>query len=284
MQALNPEQQFKMAMLAAGIDPPTSIIPDGELHRFKIGGKLDGAYVLHLTGRAAGYFQDFKQNIKVTWKISGDFTPLTPSEKRDFAIEAHRQALMRQTEKNDRYQAAAQKAAHIWSRATAVVNHPYLERKQVKAHNLRVYFDALVVPLYDKAGWLVSLQFIKADGSKRMMKGGKAQGASCSIGIVPDLDYDKPVLVCEGWATGASLHEATGYFVVIAFSAGNLAAVALQTRNAYQTKEIIICGDNDVSGVGQAAAEASALSIGGRFIIPDQVGQDFNDMINGAAS
>lgn len=271
-------------MLAAGIDPPTSIIPDGDLHRFKIGGKLDGAYVLHLTGRAAGYFQDFKQNIKVTWKISGDFEPLTPSEKRDFAIEAHRQALMRQTEKNDRYQAAAQKAARIWSRATAIVNHPYLERKQVKAHNLRVYFDALVVPLYDKAGWLVSLQFIKADGSKRMMKGGKAQGASCSIGIVPDLNYDKPVLVCEGWATGASLHEATGYFVVIAFSAGNLAAVALQTRNAYQTKEIIICGDNDLSGVGQAAAEAAALSIACRFMIPDQVGQDFNDMINGAAS
>ncbi|MGZ8946420.1 MAG: hypothetical protein ACXW1W_13475, partial [Methylococcaceae bacterium] len=99
MSSLNPKQQFKIAMLAAGIDAPEDIISDGCLHRFKINGKLDGAYVLHETGRAAGYFQDFKQNIKVTWKSTGDFTPLSPAEKQDFAIEVHRQKLIKQAEK-----------------------------------------------------------------------------------------------------------------------------------------------------------------------------------------
>lgn len=284
MHSLNPEQQFKTAMLDAGIEAPDVIICDGQLHRFKIDGKLNGAYVLHMDGRPAGYFEDFKQGIKASWKLTGDFTPLSPAEKQDLAIEYHRQNLIKQAAKEHRHDEAVKKAGRIWSRSRPVINHPYLDKKQVKAHSLRVNFHSLVVPLYDKNGLLVSLQFINADGSKRMMKDGTAKGSCCFLGAVPDLDYDSPILICEGWATGASLHESTGYFTVIAFSANNLNAVARQTRNTHQTKDIIICGDNDASGVGQAAAEAAALFIGCRFIIPDQVGQDFNDMINMAAA
>jgi putative DNA primase/helicase len=271
-------ESFKTAMQEAGITPPENIIGDDNLHRFKIDGKLDGAYVLHLDGRAAGYFQDFKQGIKQNWKLEGNFKQLTDAERQAFAIERQRQALERQAEESKRQNEAVKKAAYIWSRSTHVKDHQYLTKKGVKPHSARCYRGCLVIPLYDENGAIVSLQSIGDDGSKRMMKGGKAQGSCCFIG------GSKPepggvILICEGWATGASLYQATGHFTIVAFSAGNLKAVARQTRKHHQDIEIIICGDNDESGVGQQAARAAALAIGGKYILPPTLGQDWNDYL-----
>ena len=272
-------EPFKNAMCDAGTTPPDVIIADGHLHRYKIDGKLTGWYSLHVDGIAAGAFGDWKQGIKERWKMAG--RKLTDAERQDFAIECHRQKLIRQAEEKARHETATQKAAYIWEDSEPVINHPYLTRKKVKPHGLRCYKGALVVPLHDETGLLVSLQFISDDGTKRMMKGGKAQGACCFIGDSIDLTPNNIILICEGWATGASLFEATGHFTIVAFSAGNLTAVALHTRKHHQANEIIICGDNDASGVGQIAARAAALAINGKYILPDTEGQDFNDSLNG---
>ena len=114
-----------------------------------------------------------------------------------------------------------------------------------------------------------------------MMKGGKAQGACCFIG---DMQLGDIILVCEGWATGASLHEATGHFTIVAFSAGNLKAIARQARKHYPGSEILICGDNDLNGVGNKAAQEAAVAIGGKCILPATPGQDFNDELNEGAA
>ncbi|MFU8790348.1 MAG: toprim domain-containing protein, partial [Methylobacter sp.] len=259
---------------------PETVIGDGYLHRFKIDGKLTGWYSLHLDGVAAGAFGDWKQGIKERWKMAGIFKKLTDAERQAFAIERQRQDEQRKTEEKTRHNAAIQKAAYIWSRSTPVINHQYLSKKRVQAHNVRCYRGSLVVPLYDEAGLLVSIQFIGDDGTKRMMKGGKAQGACCFIGDSTDLTRDKPILICEGWATGASLYQETGLFTIVAFSAGNLTAVAIQTRKHHQANEITICGDNDESGTGQKAARAAALAVTGKYLIPSIVGQDWNDSIN----
>ena len=39
-------------------------------------------------------------------------------------------------------------------------------------------------------------------------------------------------------------------------------------------------GDNDVSGVGQAATRDAALAIGGKYLIPETIGHDWNDVVN----
>ena len=91
-------EQFKTAMLDAGITPPDLIIGDGQLHRFKIDGKLNGAYVLHLDGIAAGYFEDFKQGIKHTWKQAGKFMPLSDFQRQELAKKRQADEARRQAE------------------------------------------------------------------------------------------------------------------------------------------------------------------------------------------
>lgn len=87
------------------------------------------------------------------------------------------------------------------------------------------------------------------------------------------------MLICEGWATGASLHEELGVFVMVAMDAGNLAPVAQAARRLFPDAEIIIAGDNDESGTGQAAAQNAALAVGGKVLIPQQSGVDWNDIL-----
>ena len=271
--------QFSNFILDNGETPPSVINPNGVLHRFKDAtGKLNCWYSLHIDGRAAGVFGNWKTGLKVNWKAEGNYPKLTDSQRLDFQIEKHRQELIRKSEEKVRHQDAAAKASYIWSRATPTASYPYLTKKGIQAHCTRRYKDALVIPVWNKNA-LASLQFIDKDGNKKMLSGGKLKGSSCNIGTYQS---GNPVLIAEGFATGASLFESTGHLTVIAFSAGNLKQVATELRALYPNNEIIVCGDNDASGVGQIAAREAALAIGGKYIYPDSVGCDFNDVLNKA--
>lgn len=61
--------------------------------------------------------------------------------------------------------------------------------------------------------------------------------------------------------------------------AGNLEPVAQAARRLFPDAEIIIAGDNDESGTGQAAAHKAALAVGGKVLIPTQGGKDWNDVL-----
>jgi putative DNA primase/helicase len=92
----------------------------------------------------------------------------------------------------------------------------------------------------DTAGTVHSLQTIAPDGNKMFMSGGRIKGCYFGIG--------KPkgaLIVCEGFATGASIHECTGHAVAVAFNAGNLEAVAVALRIKYPDFKIIIAADDD---------------------------------------
>lgn len=275
-------QQFKCAMLSSIGYAPEIIIGDGGLYRIKdSNGKLNGAYTLHLDGRPAGYFEDFKQGIKENWKADGKFQPLSDFQRRAFAIERQRQDAERQAEEVAKHNAAADKARYIWATATPITErskHNYLVIKHILPHGLRLgRSNTLVVPIYDESKALVNLQFISETGGKRFLSGGKKKGCFSVIGKP---DGISPILIGEGFSTCASLHESTGNFTVIAMDAGNLEPVALVIRKLYPPAEIIVCGDNDESGVGQKAAKAAALAVGGKFILPATVGHDWNDALN----
>lgn len=271
-------QQFREYISAHGILFSGEIIPDGKLYRFHIEGHKrgtrNGAYVLHASKYPAGWFMDFKSGISQTWRSSGVSCVSYTLIKQ--IAEAKRQQEAEQRQAQGR---AAAKAVYIWRSAKPVTSHPYLTTKQIQPHGARLYHDALVLPICDKSEQLVNLQFINADGNKRFLSGGRKRGCFYVIGSLTDT-----ILICEGFATGASLREDTGQCVIVAFDAGNLLPVAQNIRKLSPDSEIIICGDNDLSGVGQAKAKEAALAIGGKMLIPSIHGQDWNDYLSGGAA
>ncbi|MEO6320648.1 MAG: toprim domain-containing protein, partial [Polaromonas sp.] len=158
--------------------------------------------------------------------------------------------------------------------------HPYLVRKGIQAHGIKQDGDVLLVPLRDTAGTLHSLQTITPDGDKRFR--GRMKGCYHAIG--------KPkgrIIVCEGFATGASIHEATGEAVAVAFNAGNVGPVATALHKKYPDLAIILAADDDIhtdGNPGRSKARDAALAVGGFVVVPHfpagrpAKATDFNDL------
>jgi len=138
------------------------------------------------------------------------------------------------------------------------------------------------------AGELRSLQFINEGGTKkRPLTGGEKQGCHYRI-VKPDSAAHGGILiVCEGFATGASIHEATGQPVAVAFDSGNLEPVAKSLRKLYPDAGLIIAADDDYcteGNPGRTAAAGAAKAVGGIVVSPmfprDRPNEatDFNDL------
>lgn len=180
---------------------------------------------------------------------------------------------------------AAKLAQSIWDSAKpAQDDHPYLLRKQVTALGIRQDTDdKLIIPMHyynieTKATTLVNVQTIAADSEKRFLAGGLKKGAYFTIGNSSMFALSKVILICEGYATGASIFDAMSYAypVIVAFDAGNLLAVAPAIRAQYPDHRIIICADNDHAtelktgdNVGITKARQAALAIGGEVVAPN---------------
>lgn len=110
--------------------------------------------------------------------------------------------------------------------------------------------DLVVVPLFNAVGGLVNLQFIAADGAKKFLRNGEKRGCFFTIGE-PDNEPDG-LCIGEGFATMATVFEATGYMCVVAFDCGNLKPVAEVWRKKLPKARIVICADNDRAGLASA--------------------------------
>jgi putative DNA primase/helicase len=276
---------FRQEIERAGLVPPPVIHADGTLKRFSSNGERDddaGWYILHADGLPAGVFGCFRSNLTQKWCAKSE-QKLTERERAEYRTRIAAMQRQRDTEERQRHAAAAQRAQSIWDAARpAPEDHPYLQRKGVRTHGLRVGADGrLIVPIY-KDGVLSSLEFIDQNGDKKFLFGGAKKGGSFIIG---DPTNATTLLACEGYATGASLYEATSLPSVIAFDAGNLLPVAQDLRQQFPTATIVVCGDNDIRddetpNVGLDAATAAANAMNGVLVMPDLDGQkcDFNDL------
>ena len=282
----NPTQQFRDAIQSAGLIPPDVIEADGKLRRFASNGKRGddaGWYSLHGDGIPAGSFGDWRSGLTQNWRADIGRS-LTPAE--DAAHRAKVEAMSREREAaKAREQAeAATKAAAIWKAAKrAPEDHPYLIRKGIKASGAKLHNDALVIPML-AGGEVQSLQFIGPDGDKRFLTGGRVSGCYFSIGNPKDA---AALCIAEGFATGATIHEATGYPVAVAFNAGNLVPVAKAMREKFPDLLLINCADDDSRTEGNPgltkAFEAARL-VGALLAVPvfgsdrPDKATDFNDM------
>jgi phage/plasmid primase-like uncharacterized protein len=276
---------FRQEIEKAGLTPPALIIADGKLHRFASNGDRaddSGWYTYFPDEPPAGVFGCWRKNVKQTWSGKTDST-LTPAERdgqRRRLDEARRQ---REQDERLRHAEAAKRAQTIWDQAApAPEDHPYLTRKSIQPHGLRVDDENRLIMPVTIDGVLRSLQFIDANGGKQFLPGGKVKGGFYTIGEMRDAAI---IGVGEGFSTCASVNEATGYPTVCAFSANNLTLVAQQLRQRFPTATILICGDNDlredgIPNTGLDAADAAADAVHGVLAVPELDGRkcDFNDL------
>lgn len=274
------ESQFRQVMQAAGIHYSGEIVPDGRLQRFHIEGhkrgSRNGAYVFHADGCPAGWFMDYTTGIKQTWKFNG---AKDSHASHDFTEQIKQARIIRQKETRQKHAAAAIKARYIWSRSKPITKqseHAYLVNKGIQSNGARLYRESLVIQLLDARKQIVNVQFINPDGTKIFLPGGRKYGCFHPIG-----QPTQKILIAEGFATAATLHEETGLCAIAAMDAGNMLPVAKVIRKMFPAYEIVICGDNDVSGVGQTKAKEAALAIGSKVSIPPVAGMDWNDYLMG---
>lgn len=226
--------------------------------------------------------------------------------------EAERERL--ETER--RHARAAGEAEEIFSAASpdGVLSHPYIVRKSISAPGgvrvgrYRRWFraegessgsvvevsEALLIPLRDADRKLTTLQAIFPSDANALSRdrdylpGGRKHGCYFVIGTIRA--DSSVVMICEGYATGCSLHQATGFPVVVAFDAGNVPEIARIVRSKVSSCRIVLAADNDKwhedpskpnSGV-KKAAEAAALCSGlvaiPRFKDESSKPTDFNDL------
>lgn len=279
--------QFTDAMHTTGLRTDSAISADGALHRFHVEGDKpltrNGWYVLHADGVPAGAFGSWKTGLASNWHadIGRKLDEVEEIQHHERMAAIKRQ---RDDETKSRNKSAAAKAITLWTEADpANPAHPYLVKKAVEAYGIRQRGDVLLIPLRDTSGIIHGLQFICVDGTKKFGTGTAKAGHYHAIGAVPA----DVLAICEGYATGASIHATTRWPVAVAFDAGNLNPVAMALRSKYPNVTLLICADNDRNShdnPGLNKGRVAARSVGGICVAPAftaiSTGTDWNDHAN----
>ena len=305
-------------MRAHGLKPQGLPVLDGKLRYVadegNKGREKSGAYRgFYDEGRPAGAIYNWKQGGFVgTWKAEGELTPVSTADQAVLAAKAEAQAQAREQERQAREEEGARLAAQLLSGAKpADASHPYLAAKGIEANGLRVAVQGqtvpvtdakgitrnvsvagrLLVPLHDVDGEVRNVQTIAADGIKLYLAGAQKMGTFHLLG---ELRGGTPVIVAEGYATGATVRRATGMAVAVALDTSNLMAVATALRDQDPARPIYLAADNDhhlplrarpLPNAGREKAEAAAAAVGGTVLLPEPVvgqvakgkGTDWND-------
>lgn len=278
-----PEEQLQNAIEASGLAPkhPVRCILDGKVHRFAVAGDKNtekaGWYVAFGDNIPAGIFGSWRGSMEEKWR--GDTGRIyTPEETAVYEARLVELQAIRDAERRKRYEQIASAVQNIIANAQhASPDNAYLARKRVGVYSIYQTGDGrLIVPVI-KDGTVVSAQYIENDGSKQYHGGGEVKGGYFPIGPLPP---QGPLYIAEGYATAASIYEATGCTTIAALSAGNIMPVAQWLREKLgAVQDITIVGDNDDTNTGQKAAKEAGTAIGARVIIPPDLG-DANDYVN----
>ncbi|NVN90162.1 MAG: DUF3631 domain-containing protein [Desulfuromonadales bacterium] len=227
-----------------------------------------------------GVYGCWRQGISESWQ-AGIFR--TPEEKAAFRVKVKqaREEAARILEENRRI--CREISAKLWEKGRDInAKHPYLAAKGVKSHGLKQLRQMLLVPVRDKDGVLHGLQFIQPDGTKKFKRDTAVTGCYHAMG-----KPEARILIAEGYATAATLHEITGHAVACAFNAGNLRPVAEALRKKYPDMVLVICADDDhlkKGNPGLRQAIEAARAVNGLVAVPafsskrGNMDKDFNDL------
>jgi putative DNA primase/helicase len=252
-----------------GLDIGGVPIADGRVHRCNYQGerKKSGWYVLHQdVDLFYGSYGSWKVREEGFSIMRRNAAALDSRKYQELKQDMLNKAIQRRQAKRHAQAKAAERAVQIWESSSEEGTSPYLERKGCFAHGARFHGSTLIIPMV-REGKIRSLQSIGASGFKKFLPGGEVSGCFFML-----RGSKKKVALCEGFATGSTIHQATGWTVIVCFSASNLPKVGPY----FWTKDVRICADNDEAGITYAkrAAERYEWDVH----IPPKEGQDFNDM------
>lgn len=275
-----PETQLYQAMFDAGITPPDQIIMDGTIRRFSTNGKprdLSGWYVAYDGQVPAAAFGDWRTGLEQSWRADIG-RQLTTIENMAHLTRIKELKAKRDQELTESRAIAAENAESTWNSAPlASADHPYLVKKGIQNHGLRIAADGRLIAPVMVDGEITSLQFIDTQGNKLFMKGGKTAGGIWLIGEL--LNTDSVIYIAEGVATASSIFEATGKPTVVAFSAHNMTAAAKYVRHLVgEQRDIVIVADNDESSTGEREGKKACEAAHCSMVIPPVTG-DANDYV-----
>lgn len=289
--SLDPQAEFASALKAAGLQVEGMPVMDGKMQRVPTEqdrpGQSSGAYVGYLDGKPSGFIQNFQTGLKQNWTVEG--MKLSPEEQAQLQAQAALVKQQRAAEIAETQGKVAEKVGPRFEALPETTSTPnkYLERKGVEAHGVRFEGESVVVPMRDVDGKLWSIQRISPDAEapKMFEKGGKKLG---TMHVIGEVKPGSEILVAEGYATGASLHQATGKTVAVAFDSGNVGPVVNALQQRYSTSPIFIMADNDRPnanrgnvGVEKALEAAEKYKVGvafPKFKDPMAKVSDFNDL------
>jgi P4 family phage/plasmid primase-like protien len=273
------------AFASAGMSyPDVSFIP-GSVVRFPTNAspvKKAGWCLLFSDGIGAK-FGCYKEGTTFVWQQRDvGAPPPSKQERRAARAKAEQEKRANEAKLKASHAAGAEIAAQTLSQSTDLnPAHRYVVSKGITPYGGRQTLDgSIVVPMYGPDGSLQSVQFIYPNGSKRFLAGARMKDGRLTLG---DPTSDKPIILCEGWATGCSLYQATGYTVVVCFAGANLAKVADDLRNQFPDAVVQIAADRDAHGKGmEYAAAAAAAAAPASALLPvftdGRDHGDFNDL------
>ncbi|MCQ6909713.1 LPD7 domain-containing protein [Escherichia coli] len=294
MNGSDPVTEFAQVLENAGLVLKELPVMDGKIHRVPTAGdkkgQKSGAYRGFLDGRPAGWYRDYRSadDSPVTWTFSGgeQTDPHARLHLKAHSMQRREDAERELKAQYNRQAAYARRYVSKWPQATA---HEYLTRKGIQAApGVRINDkNELVIPFSNRNGAIRSYQRIPVTGGKdaRILKDSEKTGNWFALGTPRN---GQPVLFAEGYATAASLHEATGLPVLMTVDAGNMIAVAEEARQRLKQSPFIFCADNDHArqiNKGIVSATKAAELTGGSVIFPAftdaekaQGLTDFNDL------
>ncbi len=295
---LSPQEEFAITLKDFGFDLQELPTMDGTIQRVALvddkRGQKSGAYGAYLDGRPAGWADNFRTGERITWTYSKGSK--LSQEDREKLVEDHIQkSVEREARRKEEQNFAAQKSLkELHDCHLASNNHPYLVAKGIQAYDIYESGtgNTLLVPVFNMDNELRGTQKIHVNGEKYFEKGMEKKACfhvvGGSAGKIPKDNVLNEIILCEGYATGVSLHLATQKPVAVAFDAGNLEHVAKKFREKFPKAKITICADNDHTkshNIGVEKAKQAAVAVGGHVRIPlfnkEELAKgltDFNDL------
>jgi putative DNA primase/helicase len=245
---------------------------------------------------------------------------LSSDQRKALVAQQHAARKKAEIERRRQHNKAADRAKASWDKLATSGSSPYLVAKQVGAYGVRFGTQGeIVIPLRNETDTVRGLQIILPPGHPRIAKLERNKeffpaglGMSGTWHLLGDHPRDI-LLVTEGYATAASLHQATGYPVAAIWSANNLLAGCKALQKKFPRAQLLICADDDhlqtcagcgkittvssddcqhcgqpheKQNAGAVCAQSAALAVTGAWLIPtfadrplDRKGPtDFNDL------